>query len=95
MSARFATVRPPMVNDYYRVAQELASQLRAQSKALANAADGIEQALYGATASERLMGIRFNLNEVLGDGALPLPDDWRTAASRLVADIDDALRQET
>ncbi len=82
-----------MATDYYHVAQQLADTLRAQGEALRDAADDLEEALYGATPTERLMGIRFNLSRTLADNRLLLSEEWRTAASELVASIEVALRQ--
>lgn len=81
-----------MERDYYDEARQLASAIRTSAEAQAVSAARIEDAIAsGFTATEILMGLRFQIRELLGDDRVSLPSDVRTSASELAGAIDEAL----
>ena len=74
--------------DHYAAARELISQLAQTGYATESAAltAAMEE---GATGTEIFMGLRFHLAEIIK--RVPLAGDSRTLASRLLAELNDAL----
>lgn len=74
--------------DHYAAARELISRLGQAGYATEAAA--LKAAMdQGATGTEIFMALRFHLAEIIG--RVPLEGDSQTLASRLLAELDDAL----
>lgn len=81
-----------MARNFYEEASELASAIRADADAQAAVADRIEYAIAsGFTATEVLMGLRFQIREALDDQSVCIADHVRRSAAELADAIDEAL----
>ena len=83
-----------MARDYYEEARSLANEIRVSAAALADWADKIEDVIAnGYTASQILMGLRFQIQAMLADEqSIALSSPLSERAVELSNAIDEALR---